>query len=73
MIVLDTSAMVEPLVGRDAIADEIRGLVVGQRLAAPHASDLECASTLRGLVNGRQLLADEAERALELLEKARWP
>jgi predicted nucleic acid-binding protein len=69
VIVLDTSAMVELLVGRDAIADQVRGLVVGQRLAAPHAIDLECASTLRGLVNGSKLPADEAERALELLAK----
>ena len=69
MIVLDTAAMVELLVGRDATADEIRSLAVGQRLAAPHAIDLECASTLRGLVNGRKLPADEAERALELLAK----
>lgn len=69
MIVLDTSAMVELLVGRDAIADEIRDLVTGQRLAAPQAMDLECASTLRGLVNGRKLPAREAERALDLLAK----
>jgi predicted nucleic acid-binding protein len=69
VIVLDTSAMVELLVGRDATAEEIRSLAVGQRLAAPHAIDLECASTLRGLVNGRKLPADEAERALELLAK----
>ena len=61
--------MVEFLVGRDAIADEIRGLMVGHSLAAPHAIDLECASTLRGLVNGRKLPADEAERALGLLAK----
>lgn len=69
MIVLDTSATVELLVGRDAIAEELRGLVVGQRLAAPHAIDLECASTLRGLVNGRKLPANEAQRALDLLAK----
>jgi predicted nucleic acid-binding protein len=69
VIVLDTSAMVELLVGRDAIADEIRALAVGQRLAMPHAIDLECASTLRGLVNGGKLPADEAERALDLLAK----
>ncbi len=69
MIVLDTSAMVELLVGRDATANEIRSLVIGERLAAPHAIDLECASTMRGLVNGRKLPADEAERALELLAK----
>ena len=43
--------------------------MIGQKLAAPHAIDLECASSLRGLVNGRKLPADEAERALELLGK----
>jgi predicted nucleic acid-binding protein len=69
VIVLDTSAMVELLVGSDATAEEIRALVIGQKLAAPHAIDLECASGLRGLVNGRKLPADEAERALELLGK----
>jgi predicted nucleic acid-binding protein len=61
--------MVEFLVGTDATADQIRGLVLGHRLAAPHAIDLDCASTLRGLVNGGKLPADEAERALELLAK----
>lgn len=69
MIVLDTSAMVEFLVGADATAEEVRALVRGQKLAAPHAIDLQCASSLRGLVNGRKLPADEAERALDLLGK----
>lgn len=69
MIVLDTSAMVEFLVGADPAADRIRDIVVGQGLAAPHAIDLECASTLRGLVQGRKLPAEEGERALELLAR----
>jgi len=34
-----------------------------------HAIDLECASTLRGLVQGRKLPAEEGERALELLAR----
>jgi predicted nucleic acid-binding protein len=67
MIVLDTSAMVEFLVGADAVAERIRALVVGQSLAAPHAVDLECASTLRGLVQGKKLPPGEGERALQLL------
>lgn len=67
MIVLDTSALVEFLVGADPIADRIRGIVVGQRLAAPHAVDLECASALRGLVHGKKLPPDEGLRALQLL------
>lgn len=69
MIVLDTSAMVEFLVGADAAAERIRAIVVGERLAAPHAVDLECASTLRGLVLGKKLPPDEGERALQLLAR----
>lgn len=67
MIVLDTSAAVEFLVGSDDLAEDVRVAVSGQKLAAPHAVDLECASTLRGLVQGRKLPAGEAERALWLL------
>jgi predicted nucleic acid-binding protein len=69
VIVLDTSAMVEFLVGSDAVADSIRGIVTGEKLAGPHAVDLECASTIRGLVQGKKLPPDEGERALELLRK----
>ncbi len=67
MIVLDTSAAVEFLVGTDRVAEAVRAIVVGEKLAAPHAVDLECASTLRGLVQGGKLPPDEAERALLLL------
>jgi predicted nucleic acid-binding protein len=67
VIVLDTSALVEFLVGSDAVAQRVRAAVAGERLAAPHAVDLECASTLRGLVRGGKLPADEARRALDLL------
>lgn len=67
MIVIDTSALVEFLVGTDAVADDVRAAASGGRLAAPHAVDLECASTLRGLVLGEKLPADEAKRALQLL------
>jgi predicted nucleic acid-binding protein len=69
MIVLDTSAMVEFLVGADPVAERVRANVSGEKLAAPHAVDLECASALRGLVNGKKLPPDEAERALQLLGK----
>jgi predicted nucleic acid-binding protein len=69
VIVLDTSAMVEFLVGADPAAERIRAIVVGERLAAPHAVDLECASTLRGLVLGKKLPPDEGERALQLLAR----
>ena len=67
MIVLDTSALVEFLVGADAVAERVRAASIGEQLAAPCAIDLECASTLRGLVMGRKLPADEGKRALELL------
>jgi predicted nucleic acid-binding protein len=67
VIVLETSAMVEFLVGSDPVADRVRDALTGQALAAPHSIDLECASTLRGLVLGRKLPADEAARALDLL------
>ncbi len=67
MIVLDTSALVTFLVGSDVLADEVRSATVGERIAAPSAIDLECASTFRGLVRGGKLPADEAQRALELL------
>ena len=67
MIVLETSAMVEFLVGADDVAERVRASVAGESLAAPHAVDLECASTLHALVQGRKLPPDEASRALELL------
>jgi predicted nucleic acid-binding protein len=67
VIVLDTSAIVEFLLGSDPVAERVREFAAGEKLAAPHAVDLECASTLRGLVNGGKLAPDEAERALVLL------
>lgn len=67
MIVLDTSALVEFLVGADAVAERVRTAVAGERLAAPHAADLECTSALRGLVRAARLPPDEGERALALL------
>lgn len=67
MIVLDTSALVEYLVGKDMPAERVRERCSGERLAAPHGVDLECASVLRGLVLGRKLPVDEGARALRLL------
>ncbi|MGW6458590.1 type II toxin-antitoxin system VapC family toxin [Streptomyces sp. NPDC055078] len=67
VLVLDTSALVEFLVGSDDLADEVRAHTTGHVLAAPYAVDLECASVLRGLARGRKLPEDEAERALGLL------
>jgi predicted nucleic acid-binding protein len=67
VIVLDTSAIVEFLVGADLLAERVRAVTTGEKLAAPHAVDLECASTLRGLVQGSKLPPGEARRALDLL------
>jgi predicted nucleic acid-binding protein len=67
VIVLDTSALVEFLVGGDLLAERVRSVTAGEVLAAPHAVDLEIAAALRGLVQGGKLPADEAQRALGLL------
>ncbi|MQA25264.1 MAG: PIN domain-containing protein [Micromonosporaceae bacterium] len=67
MIVIDTSALVEFLVGGDARADRVRTTASAQTLAAPHGIDLECMAALRGLTRGGRLPEDEAERALQLL------
>jgi predicted nucleic acid-binding protein len=69
VIVLDTSALVEFLVGADAVAEKVRDATTGERLAAPYAVDLECASTLRGLVRGKKLPDHEGARALDLLAR----
>lgn len=66
---METSALVEFLVGSDNIAERVRAAVSGEVLASPHSIDLECASTLRGLVQGRKLPAAEAERALDVLAR----
>lgn len=71
MIVMGTSALVEFLVGSDTVAEQVRDFASTSRLAAPHGVDLECASTLRGLVLGSKLPADEAKRALTILRRMR--
>lgn len=68
-MVMETSALVEFLVGSDDVAERVRTAVSGEVLAAPHSVDLECASALRGLVRGRKLPAGEAQRALDLLAR----
>jgi predicted nucleic acid-binding protein len=62
MIVVDASAMVEALVGRDPDA-ELLGVLAGD-LAAPHLLDVEVLSALRGLVLGEKLAAEAAEHAV---------
>jgi predicted nucleic acid-binding protein len=68
-MVMETSALVEFLVGSDQTAQRVRASASGEVLAAPHSIDLECASTLRGLVRGHKLPAAEAERALDVLAR----
>ncbi len=62
MIVVDASAMVEALVGRDAqpgLLDALRG-----EIHAPHLLDAEVLSALRGLTLGGHLDAQTAGQAL---------
>ncbi|MBI3687548.1 MAG: type II toxin-antitoxin system VapC family toxin [Actinobacteria bacterium] len=61
MIVIDSSAMVEALVGRDAdedLLDALEGAV-----HAPHLLDVEVLSVLRGLALGGKLELRAAEQA----------
>lgn len=61
MIVVDATAMVEALVGRDAddlLLDSLSGEV-----EAPHLLDVEVLSALRGLLLGHKLDAAGAEAA----------
>lgn len=53
MIVIDASAMIEALVGRDADAELLEGLA--GEIAAPHLLDIEVLSVLRGLTLGRRI------------------
>ena len=62
MIVVDASAMVEALVGRDPDAALLE--VVAGDLAAPHLLDVEVLSALGGLVLGEKLAPELAERAV---------
>ncbi|MEP6649300.1 MAG: type II toxin-antitoxin system VapC family toxin [Lapillicoccus sp.] len=69
MIVLDTSALVDYLVGATSQAERVREAVGDERLAAPHAMDLECVSVLRGLVRGGKLADTEATRAVDVIRR----
>lgn len=62
MIVVDASAMVEALIGRDA-AGELLDVLSGQ-VSAPHLLDVEVLSVLRGLTIGGKLGVASAEEAL---------
>lgn len=61
MIVLDASAMVEALIGRD-VAAELLDALAGE-VHAPHLLDIEVLSVLRGLVLGGKLDSAAAEDA----------
>ncbi|MEV1173693.1 type II toxin-antitoxin system VapC family toxin [Nonomuraea sp. NPDC049784] len=61
MIIIDSSAMVEALTGREADAELIDALQAS--VHAPHLLDVEVLSTLRGLVLGGKLSASGAEQA----------
>ncbi|MEV0144839.1 MULTISPECIES: type II toxin-antitoxin system VapC family toxin [unclassified Nonomuraea] len=61
MIVIDSSAMVEALTGREAdgeLLDALQGSV-----HAPHLLDVEVLSTLRGLLLSGKLRAEPADEA----------
>jgi predicted nucleic acid-binding protein len=61
VIVVDASAMVEALVGRDA-EDDLLAALAGD-IDAPHLVDIEVLSVLRGLVLGGKLDPVDAVRS----------
>lgn len=61
MIVLDASAMVEALVGRE-LDDDLLNALAGD-IDAPHLLDIEVLSVLRGLTLAGKLDPDDAIRA----------
>lgn len=63
MIVVDASAMVEALIGKDPDDGLLDALADG--LFAPHLLDVEVLSALRGLDLGGRITPDLAEQALE--------
>ena len=60
MIVLDASAMIEALIGRDVAEELLDALVEG--VSAPHLLDVEVLSGLRGLLLGGKLDASASIR-----------
>jgi predicted nucleic acid-binding protein len=61
VIVVDASAMVEALIGREPQSELLDGLA--EDIAAPHLLDVEVLSVLRGLLLGGKLEPDAAEEA----------
>lgn len=64
MIVADSSAAVEFLVGGGDAAERVRTRFAGEMVAAPHLVDVEVAHALRGLVLARKLERRRARNAL---------
>jgi predicted nucleic acid-binding protein len=67
VIVVDTSAMVEYLVGVDHLGGAVSEVVVGQSIVIPHGLDLEFTNVLRRLVRSGHTSADAAHLALATL------
>ena len=61
MIVIDASAMVEALIGRE-VSDELLDALTGE-IHAPCLLDVEVLSVLRGLLLGRRIDSAAAEEA----------
>ena len=61
MIVIDTSAMIEALVGGEADDELLDALQAG--VHAPHLLDVEVLSVLRGLALSRKVPPDAADQA----------
>lgn len=63
MLVVDASAMVEMIRGREATFSTLDA-IDGKELCAPHLLDFEVLSSIRGLVLGRVMENGEAEEAI---------
>lgn len=76
MLVVDTSAVVDVLVGRDVDPALLHRLSTGGSLHAPHLLDVEFLHALRRLVRTGALALDRAQDAradLDRLRVARYP
>ncbi|NLU75999.1 type II toxin-antitoxin system VapC family toxin [Streptomyces sp. HNM0575] len=67
MIVVDASMLASALVDAGPVGKASAARLFGEQLTAPSLIDYEVLSTLRGLVLGRKLPSEDAERALRAL------
>ena len=67
MIVVETSAMVEYLVGSGTTREAVRATITTEPVAVPHAVDLECVNAIRRLVRAGDRDPSDAYGALVLL------